>query len=118
MASNTGILSAGELREIIKIQRPQRTPNGSGGWETTYVDVIAKTYAKVTQKQASADVIASQENVNALVEFQLRHRPENILNGDRIVWRDFNFTVNRIVVDPLRTSITITANSEIETTER
>lgn len=112
-------LNAGELREIIKIQRPVRVSNGSGGYETTYEDVIAKTYASVKEVAPSADVIASQQDLKTLVEFKLRYRPTNIKIGYRIIWRDFIFTVaSSMKVDPLRTAITITAVSEIEESNR
>src|SRR5699024_7085189 len=112
------VLEAGELREWITIQKPQRTPNGSGGYETVYVDVLT-TYAKAEEKSADANIIASQENIDNLVEFTLRYRSDvYIKNGYRLVWRNNNFKVNRFKVDRLRTTITITVKSEIETTER
>lgn len=111
-------LSAGSLREKIQIQIPVRTPNGSGGYETTYEDFL-NTYAAVTEINPSADVIASQQDLKTLVQFKIRYRPENIKIGYRIIWRDFIFTVaSSMKVDHLRTTITITAASEIETSER
>lgn len=113
------MIHAGELREIIKIQRPERVSNGSGGFETVYVDIIPKTYAKVTEVQASADLIASQENINTLVEFMIRYRPENIKIADVIEWRGHIFKVAQSMkVDPLRTTITITAFNTIEESNR
>lgn len=112
-------LRAGELREIIKVQRPERVSNGSGGYETTYTDVIAKTYASVKEIVPSADVIASQQNLKTLVSIKMRYRPTSLKIGDRIVWRDFNFTLaSSMKVDALRTTIEITAVSEMEETNR
>lgn len=112
------VLNAGKLRELVTIERPERTSNQSGGYSTKYVKVLS-TYASVREIQPSADVIASQENTISLTEFIIRYRPEyNLKIGYRIVWRDFNFTLNRFKVDPARTTIIITANSEIEETER
>lgn len=112
------VLHSGKLRERIAIKKPVRTRNPSGGYQTTYATVLT-TYAEVVEKTASADLIASQENVNNLVEFNIRHREDvDLKNGYRIEWRGFVFTLNRFKVDMLRTKITIIANSEIETTSR
>lgn len=112
-------LNAGELRELITIKRPERTQNDTGGIETTYKTLIAQTYASVKELTASADVIASQENLKTLVEIKMRYRPTNIKIGDLIEWRGFNFVVAKSMkVDYLRTTITITAVSEMETTKR
>lgn len=112
------VLNAGKLRESVTIKKPERTLNQSGGYTTEYVQVM-KTFASVREIQPSADVIASQENVISLTEFIIRYRPDhNLKNGYRIEWRGFNFTLNRFKVDPARTAIIITANSEIEETKR
>lgn len=113
------VLHSGKLREQIAIKKPERTPNGSGGFTTEYVDVIPMTYAKVTEITPSADVIASQQDLKTLVEFKMRYRPTDIKIGYRIIWREFIFTVaSSMKVDPLRTTITITAVSEMETSNR
>lgn len=112
-------LNAGELREIISIQRPERVSNGTGGYATTYQDLIPRTYASVIEVTPSADVIASQENLKTLVQIKMRYRPTIIKIGDLIKWRGFNFVVaSSMKVDALRTTITITAASEMESTKR
>lgn len=113
------MISAGELREIIAIQKPERTPNGSGGYDTVYIDVIPKTYAKVVEKRSNSDLVADQDNIKNYVHFRIRYRPLNFLKlGYRVIWRGFVFTINNIKVDPLRTEINIFASIEIETSER
>lgn len=112
------VLRAGRLRELITIKKPVRTRNDSGGYQTTYVTVL-ETFAEVVEKSVSADLIASQENVDALIEFNIRHREDvDLNNGYHIYWRGFKFILNRFKVDMLRTKITIIANSDIETTSR
>lgn len=112
------MLRAGELRERLKVQRPTRTANGSGGMATTYTDILC-TNAMVVEERSNPDLIANQENIINYVHFKIRFRPKVFLKiGDRLVWRGFNFTVNNIKVDPLRTSIDIYVNSEMETSER
>lgn len=116
------MIPSGTLREIIKIQHPERVliPDTGGDYDTEYVDLLPKTYAKVIEISPSNEIIASQQNLKELVEFIIRYRQDvNIQIGDRIVWREFNFTVaSSMKVDPLRTRITITAVSEIEESNR
>lgn len=112
-------LHAGELRELITIKRPERIQNNTGGFVTEYQTLIERTYSSVKEVTASADVIASQENIKTLVQMKMRYRPTIIKIGDLIEWRGFNFIVaSSMKVDPLRTTITITAVSEMETTKR
>lgn len=112
------MIASGLLREKITFQEALRISNGSGGFETTYIDVIS-TFAKVEEVRSNPDLIASQENVKQLVKFIIRYRPViNIENGFRAVWRGFNFSVNNIKVDHLRTTIEILAFSEMETSIR
>lgn len=113
------MISAGKLREIIKIQRPERVSNGSGGFDTVYNDLISRTYAQVVEQRSNPELVANQENIVNYVRFRIRYRPViYIKNGDRLVWRGFNFTVNNSKVDPMRTQIEIFVNSEMETTQR
>lgn len=113
------MISAGELRDVIKIQQPIRVQTDSGGFTTTYVDIISKTYAKVVEERSNGVVTASQEDIINYLHFKIRYRPNNFIeNGYRLVWRGFNFTINNIKVDTLRTEINIFVNAEIETSER
>jgi len=113
------MIPAGELREIIKVQRPARVSNGSGGFTTTYDDLLQRTHAKVVEERSNPQLIANQEDIVNYVHFAIRYRPDiPIKNADRLVWRGFNFIINNIKVDPLRTQIDIYVNSEMETSER
>lgn len=113
------MVRAGELREILKVQRPTRVSNGSGGFTTTYSDIIERTYAKVVEERSTPEMIGGQENINNYVHFRIRYRPVIAIKiADRLVWRGFNFIVNNIKVDPLRTYIDIYVNSEMETSIR
>lgn len=111
-------ITAGELREKLAFSRAVRTPNGSGGYVTTY-PVFLNTFAAVVEERSNPQLIANQENIVNYVHFKIRYRPDlPVKNADRMTWRNFNFTVNNIKVDPLRRQIDIYANSEIETSER
>ena len=111
-------ISAGSLRDKVLFQEPIRTSNGSGGHTTTYEDVL-NTFAAVEEVSSNPYLIASQENIDQMVKITIRYRPViPIENGYRAVWRGFNFTVNNIKVDPLRTKIEILVHSEIETSAR
>lgn len=111
-------LTAGELREKLSFSRAVRAPNGSGGFTTTYNEYL-NTFAAVVEERSNPQLIANQENVVNYVHFKIRYRPDfPVLNTDRMTWRGFNFTVNNIKVDPLRTQIDIYCNSEMETSSR
>ena len=113
------MIAAGELRDIIKIQEAQRVSDGSGGYETTFVDVISKTYAKVVEERSNGNLIANKEDIINTISFVIRYRPVEFLKvGYRIVWRGFNYTINNIKVDRLRTTISVYCNAEMETSER
>ena len=112
------MIKAGELREKLSFSRVMRVSNGSGGFTTTYVS-FSDTFAAVVEERSNPQLIASQENTVNQVHFKIRYRPDfPVKNADRMTWRGFNFTVNNIKVDPLRTQIDIFCNSEMETSER
>lgn len=111
-------IQAGELREKLSFSNPVRVSNGSGGQTTTYTKYL-DTFAKVVEERSNPQLIGSQENAVDYVHFKIRYRPDfPVKNADRLTWRGFNFTVNNIQVDYLRTEINIYVNSEIETSER
>lgn len=111
-------IPAGELRDKISFFNPVRVSNGSGGFTTTYQKYL-DTFAKVVEERSNPQLIGSQENAVNYVHFVIRYRPDfPVKNADRLTWRGFNFTVNNIKVDPLRTQIDIYVDSEIETSER
>lgn len=112
------MIPAGLLRENIRVKRSVKTENPAGGWTTDWV-TVHETLAKVEEKKPSLDVIAQQENMSTFIEIKIRFNPNvNIKIGDRITWRGFVFTSMKPTVDMLRTTITILAFSEIETTDR
>ena len=112
------MIKAGELREKISFSRATRVGNGSGGFITTYESFL-DTFATVVEERSNPQLIASQENTVNQVHFKIRYRPDfPVKNADRMTWRGFNFTVNNIKVDPLRTQIDIFCNSEMETSQR
>lgn len=113
------MITAGSLREIIKIQKPVRVQNDTGGVSTSYEDVITRTYAEVKEDRSNSPLIAGQENIINSIKFKIRYRPVEYLKiGYRIVWRDFNYTIRNIKVGRLRTYIEITSNADMETSER
>ena len=112
------MIRAGELREKITIERATQVQQPDLSWETTW-NPIHQTFASVTEKKPSVDVIAQQENIQMLIEIKIRYNPTvSILIGDRIEWRGFYFTSMAPKVDPLRRGIVFMAHSEIEKTER
>lgn len=112
------MILAGELREKLSFSRAERVSNGSGGFVTTY-EPFLNTFAAVVEERSNPQLIANQEDTVNQVHFKIRYRPDfPVKNADRITWRGFNFTVNNIKVDPLRTEIHIYVNSEMETSER
>lgn len=111
-------IASGRLREKIKFQKPTKVSNGSGGFDTTWADVL-NTFAAVEEVSSNPYLIAQQENIDQLVRITIRYRPiVPLQNGYRAVWRGFNFIVNNIKVDPLRTKIEILVHSEMETSMR
>jgi len=112
------MILAGELREKLSFSRVTRTPNGSGGFTSSYASFL-DTFAAIVEERSSPQSIANQENTVNQVHFKIRYRPDfPVKNADRMTWRGFIFTVNNIKVDPLRTQIDIYCNSEMETSER
>lgn len=108
---------AGRLREIAVVQRPTRVSNGSGGWTTTYADVLNPMHCDVKQKSVSADMIASQQAMIQPFEFVTRYRPDLTLEiGDRITWRGRKFSLISFRWDVMRTKLIITASTDNETT--
>lgn len=108
------------LREKVIFRRNTTTQNSTtGDLENTLVTYYQPKGANVKELSPSVDVIAQQQNINMLIEVQIRYNPEVIiLNGDKIEWRGFTFNALAPKVDPFRTWITIKAFSEIETTDR
>lgn len=110
-------IAAGRLKEIATVQRPERVQNDSGGWVTSYVDVLNPMYCNVTQERVSTDMIASQQAMIQPFEFETRYRTDIVLQiGDRIVWRGRNFSLIGFRWDINRTKLIITATTDNEST--
>lgn len=110
-------IAAGRLKEIAAVQRPQRVQKPSGGWTTTYADVLNPMYCDVRQMQPSADMIASQETLMQPFQFVTRYRTDIVFEiGDRITWRGRYFALKGFDWDINRTQLTITAVAENEST--
>jgi len=111
-------LKAGSLREKIIFKRPVRASNGSGGYDTSYNEILS-TYASVEEISSDPSLIASQENISQVVKIYIRYRPIiNVKNGDVVFWRDFEFVVNNIKVDIFRTYIEFTLTTIIDNSNR
>lgn len=112
------MIRAGRLKEIAVVQRPVRVKTASGGFTTTYQDVLNPMYCDVQLKQPSTDVIAAQENWIQPFVFVARHRTDIVLEiGDRIVWRSRHFVLTGFKWDINRTELIITAKTDNETTD-
>lgn len=111
------MIRSGALKEIAVVQRPERVQNDSGGWVTSYVDVLNPMYCNVTQERVSTDMIASQQNMIQPFTFEARYRTDVVFEiGDRIVWRDRNFSLIGFRWDINRTKLIITATTDNEST--
>lgn len=110
-------ISAGRLRELAVVQRPQRVQKPSGGQTTTYADVLNPMYCDVREGQPSDEMIASQQSFVQVYKFITRYRTDIIFEiGDRIVWRGLNFALKGFKRDIKRTELIITAVTENEST--
>lgn len=112
------MIKAGELREKITIKRPVSTQNASGGQATGYATVLS-TFARIRELSSDPALIAAQESISQVIEILMRYRPVNpVVNGDVIHWRSFEYVVNNIQVDPMRTYILFHLVSSVNTSHR
>jgi hypothetical protein len=108
------------MREKIDFYRVTVSQDSNTGnltnTETLYYSPKGATVKEI---KPSLDVLVGQERPSTLIQIMLRYNPETpILQGDKIYWRGFKFNAIQTKIDPLRRYIYITANSEIETTDR
>lgn len=112
------MIRAGELREKLLFQKPTRKKNTSGGSTTEYTTYL-NTFSAVEEIRSNPNLIANQEDIHNYFRFKIRYRPKLFINeGDRIIWRGFNFIVNNIKVSEIRSQIDIYAYEEIKTSQR
>lgn len=111
-------IQAGRLREQIEILSPVRVPNDSGGSVTEYVSKMV-TRAEQVEERSVPDVIANQEDIVNTVRFRFRYRRNvDIVNGDKMIWRQRDFIINNAKVDPNRTVIEILCVLEMDNSNR
>ena len=112
------ILKAGDLREKITFKRPIRVSNGSGGFTTTYTDIL-NTFASVTEMSSDPTLIAQQENIKQVIKVLIRYRSDIAVKiADIILWRGFEFVVSNMKADVMRTYIEFQLTATMETSIR
>ena len=106
------------MREKIVIQKQKRVRVGAG-YETTWETFYSPKSVDVEETSPSIEMLAGQENVSSIIKIKMRYNPEvYVKNGDRIIWRGFNFNSMKFVVDRVKRWIYIFAVAEMETTDR
>lgn len=112
------MIRAGRLREQIEILSPVRIPNDSGGSTTEYVPKLT-TRAEQLELTSTPEVITSQEDIINTVRFRFRYRANiDVVNGDKMIWRQREFIINNAKVDPNRTVIEILCVLEMDNSNR
>lgn len=81
------MLGAGNLDQTVIIKRATRTQNDSGGYDTVFNPILT-TYAKITEKSLSNDLIAQQPELIGTFEATIRKRAGvSIQKGDQVEWK-------------------------------
>ena len=112
------IVHAGQLSETIKISRPTRDPNGSGGGDFIYTEILT-TYAGVEENEPNNDLIAQQADIIQVFKFKIRYRQDvKIKIADIIEWRGRKLEILGFNGSFLnRQYIEIKAKAQLETTD-
>jgi phage head-tail adaptor, putative, SPP1 family len=111
------MISANRLNERINVIRATEEELPDGSIKKTWM-TLHSPFCEVEEKDASIDVIASQENIGQVAIFTMRYNPEVFYQiGDRIKWRSREFKIHSFKVDSLRTKTVIIAKMHNETTE-
>lgn len=112
------MLHAGELKEKIQLVRSTKIPNESGG--ATFSDIVyLNTFAKIKEISSNPELIGQGEIVQNSILATIRYRTDvEIINGDKMIWREFSFTLNNFKVDPWRTQIEMSLSFESGTANR
>ena len=109
--------TSGRLNERITIKRFIETELPDGSTSKTWM-TLHSPYCDVEEKDASVDLIASQDNIGQVIIFKMRYNPEVFyLIGDRIEWRSRDLKIHSFKVNKSRTETTIIAKTHNETTE-
>lgn len=110
------IRGAGKYREYVTIQRPTYAELPDGSTPTVYTDLLT-TYCCEKMQNPSIDVIASQDNIQQLITFEMRYRTDYVfIEGDRLVWRERNLKIHGFSWDILRTTLWIKCLTHNEST--
>ena len=82
------MIGAGRLTERIIFSRAgEAVQNDSGGYETPFVQYLT-TYAEVSEKSLSDDLIAQQPELIGIFEATIRKREGlSIQKGDQVAWQ-------------------------------
>lgn len=81
------MLGIGKYKEQVIVKRSTSVPNGSGGFTTTYAPILT-TYAKVTPKTVSNDLIAQGTDLIEAYDIEIRYRQDILITkDDRVEWR-------------------------------
>lgn len=111
------MISANRLNERISVLRATEVELPDGSISKTWT-TLHSPFCEVEEKDASIDVIASQDNIGQVAIFTMRYNPEVFYQiGDRIEWRGRNFKIHSLKVDSLRTKTVIIARMHNETTQ-
>lgn len=100
----------GNMRERITLQRLERTPDGGGGFEETFVDV-ASVWARVEPVKSSEQFMAGGiQGIDDLL-VHIRHR-DDVNQLWRMIWRDRQLSITGIRnLDERRQFLTIDATN-------
>lgn len=94
-------MNAGDLREQIRFEVEQRTPNGQGGFTTLWVPV-----AKAADVRAEIILLTGDESIQAGVErgiqrWRVRVRKRtDLTTANRIVWGQLLLDIRAVAADP------------------
>lgn len=113
------MIKAGDLTDVIKFERANNTQSHNGDLISTFSEYLS-TYGKVEEKSGGYSFDTGKINSQSRIEITLRYRPDtSIITGDRVIWRGLSWLVeNSAVVDSKRTTITMNAVLNIESTQR
>ena len=90
----------GKLRHRIIIQKPEKTPDGAGGFSADW-NVYGYRWAEMLVPRFSQQVIQGGVQTSEQVQARLR-KGDGAVIGDRIVW-DNNNVYTVVAVDSSRT---------------
>lgn len=98
-------LEAGRLREVITIRRETDVPDGSGGYERSWVDFAKDIRAEVINQSGREAVIATTLQGVSTYRITIRSRPSWRNGGgpqasDQVLWRGLELNIVAPPADP------------------